>query len=338
MFDAQGLGSRYATKRFLRKVDEIRPDLVHIHAIHGCFMNYPLLFNYLYRRDIPVIWTLHDCWAITGHCVHFERTGCDQWKTQCAKCLQKHDFPVSFFLDRCKRNYSLKRDLLVKMRKMHITTVSQWMMGVVEQSFLKEFPIRVVPNGINTDDFKYSESTIKTQYNIGDKKLILAVASGFGKRKGIIDFAALSQVLSEEYQLLLVGVNDNDIKVLPKNIIPVKRANGVKELTAFYSAADVLLSLSYEETFGLTIIEAMACGTPAIVYANTAQPELITESTGMVVPNGDLDGIKRAIESICARGKTYYSSACREHAKEYDERKTYRNYLDLYSRVSNQQV
>ena len=331
--DAQGRGSRCSTKKFLKFIDEIKPDVVHIHNIHGCFLNYPLLFQYLREKNIPVVWTLHDCWAMTGHCVHFMRTNCNQWKTQCVKCPQKHDFPSSYLLDRCKNNYTLKKQLFTALEKMRITTVSTWLKGIVEQSYLRKFPVGVVPNGVDTSKFVYTEGDFRKRYKVGEKKLVLAVASGFEERKGIYDFVKLCNMLPKDYQLLLVGTNDNDKKVLPDNVIAVTRANGTADLAAFYSEADVLLSLSYEETFGLTIIEAMSCGTPAIVYDNTAQPELITPETGLVVANGDVEGVKKAIEEVCANGKAYYSKACREHALEYDERKIYQKYLDLYVQI-----
>ena len=330
LFDAQGLGSRCATRRFLRKIDEIKPDVVHIHNIHGCFLNYPLLFNYLRDKQIPVVWTLHDCWAMTGHCVHFERTHCEKWKTMCEKCPQKMDFPTSYLLDRSKRNYALKKQLLTSMDRMRITTVSAWLKGVAEQSYLNKFPIDVVPNGIDTSRFVHTDTDIKKRFQIESKILLLAVASGFEERKGIFDYVALSKILTDKYQLMLVGVNAQDRKVLPDNVIAVSRANGPEELASFYSAADVLLSLSYEETFGLTVVEAMACGTPAIVYDNTAQPELITPETGIVVKSGDVEGVKEAVEEVCSKGKSNYSLACRSRAvNNYDMKKNYNAYAKL---------
>lgn len=333
LFDAQGRGSGYETKGLLKKMDEIKPDVVHIHNIHGSFLNYPILFRFLREKNIPVVWTLHDCWAMTGHCVHFMRTGCEQWKTQCKKCPQKHDFPPSYLLDRSKSNYTLKKQIFTAMEKMRITTVSSWLKGVAEQSYLKKFPIDVVPNGVDTASFVYTESDVRERYGIVDKKLILAVASGFEERKGIYDYVTLSRMLPAGYQLMLIGTNERDRNVLPDNVIAITRANGAAELAAFYSAADVLLSLSYEETFGLTIIEAMACGTPAVVYDNTAQPELITPETGQVVANSDVEGVAKAIEKICSIGKACYSKACRARALEYDETESYQKYLDLYVQV-----
>ena len=335
LFDAQGLGSRCATKRFLKRLDTIEPDLVHIHNIHGCFLNYPILFKYLREHHIPVIWTLHDCWAMTGHCVHFMRTHCDKWKTGCCRCPQLRDFPSSYLLDRSRRNYALKKSLFTSMEDMQITTVSSWLKGVAEQSYLGKFPITVVPNGLNSGVFKPTEGNIRERYGLQGKKILLGVASGFGERKGLFDYINLAKRLPSQYVIVLVGVMESDKKELPDSIIAVDRANGAEELAAFYTSADVLLSLSYEETFGLTIVEAMACGTPAIVYDNTAQPELITHETGRVVPTGDLDALEKAISDICGKDKASFPEACRNRAVQYDEALSYQKYLDIYQTVIN---
>lgn len=333
LFDAQGLGSRCATKRFLKKLDDIKPDIVHIHNIHGCFINYPLVFTYLKEHNIPVVWTLHDCWAMTGHCTHFMRTNCMKWQTCCSHCPQKWTFPATYLLDRSERNYSLKKGLFTSMPAIHITTVSNWLKGIAEKSYFKSCPVTVVPNGIKTDVFVPEFSNIKEQYGLKGKKLLLAVAIGLDERKGLYDYIKLAEKLSADYQLMLVGLTEKEQKALPKCIIGVKRTNGAKELASYYSAADALLSLSYEETFGLTIVEAMACGTPAIVYDNTAQPELITEGTGKVVPTGDIDSVLKAIEEVCSKPKKTYSEACRKHSLEYDEKVNYQRYLDIYSEI-----
>ncbi len=337
LFDAQGQGSRCETKRFLKELDDIKPDLVHIHNIHGCFINYPLLFNYLKEHNIPVVWTLHDCWAMTGHCTHFMLTNCVKWQTGCSHCPQKRTFPKTYMLDRSEQNYSLKKSLFTSMPVMHITTVSNWLKGIAEASYLKKYPVTVVPNGIKTDVFVPELSTIKEQYGLQGKKLLLAVAIGLDERKGLYDYIKLAEKLPEQYQLMLVGLTEEEQKALPKRIIGVKRTNGAKELAAYYSAADALLSLSYEETFGLTIAEAMACGTPAIVYDNTAQPELISPETGKVVPTGDVDAVLSAIEELCSKPKESYSTACRKHSLEYDEKVSYQKYLDIYSAILNKQ-
>ena len=335
LFDAQGLGSRCATKLFLKKLDDIRPDLVHIHNIHGCFINYPLLFTYLKEHNIPVVWTLHDCWAMTGHCTHYMRTNCRKWQNECHDCPQKKTFPATYLLDCSRRNYLLKKNLFTSMPLMHITTVSNWLKGIAGASYLNKYHVTVVPNGIKTDVFTPIPSQVKEQYGLQGKKLLLAVAIGLDERKGLYDYIKLAENLPEQYQLMLVGLTEEEQKALPKSIIGVKRTNGAKELAAYYSAADVLLSLSYEETFGLTIVEAMACGTPAVVYDYSAQPELITPESGKVVPTGDVDAVLSAIEEVCSKPKESYSVACRKHSLEYDERVSYQKYLDIYSAILN---
>lgn len=333
LFDAQGLGSCCETKWFLKKMDKIKPDLVHIHNIHGCFINYPLLFKYLKEHNIPVVWTLHDCWSMTGHCTHFMRTDCQKWKTRCHHCPQKKTFPATYLLDRSRRNYILKKGLFTSMPVMHITTVSNWLKGIAEASYLNKYPVAVVPNGIKTEVFTPEASNIKEQYGLQGKKLLLAVAIGLDERKGLYDYINLAEKLSADYQLMLVGLTEEEQKALPKSIIGVKRTNGAKELAAYYSAADTLLSLSYEETFGLTIAEAMACGTPAIVYDNTAQPELITDETGRVVSTGDVDAVLAAIKEVCSKPKETYTNKCRSFALQYDEALSYQKYLDIYKSI-----
>lgn len=336
LFDAQGLGSRCETKRFLKQLDLIKPDLIHIHNIHGCFLNYPLLFKYIQSHKIPTIWTFHDCWPMTGHCVHFDKSKCTQWQSACLRCPQLRDFPSSFLLDRSHRNFVLKKTLFTSLEKFQITTVSSWLKNVATLSYLSKYTISIVPNGVNTEMFRPTESKIRQRYGLENKKVLLAVASGFGERKGLNEYVALASKLSPEYQLLLVGVSKSDKKVLPNSIITINKANGAEELAAYYTTADVLLSLSYEETFGMTIVEAMACGTPAIVYDNTAQPELITAETGKVVPTGDLDSLIEAIEDICSKPKDEYSNACRSHSLEYDEKVSYQKYMNIYDSVINQ--
>ena len=335
--DRQGLGSRKDTKRLLKVIDSIEPDIVHIHNIHGCFINYPILFTYLKEKKIPIVWTLHDCWAFTGHCVYFERVSCNKWKTECFDCPQLKEFPSSYLLDGSRRNYLLKKKLFASIEELQITTVSLWLMGIVKESFLSKVPVTVVPNGIKTDVFK-PVSRFKNGIRgllFENKKILLGVATGFGERKGIKDYVHLAERLPSIYQIVLVGVMESDKKVLSNKIISLDKTEGVDQLIAFYSNADVLLSLSYEETFGMTIIEAMACGTPAIVYDNTAQPELITEETGKVVPTGDIESLVKAIEEVCSKPKESYVDACRKHALQYDESLTYQKYLDIYEAVIN---
>lgn len=329
--DGQGRGSWLATRRFLKKIESFKPDVVHMHVIHGYYMNYGLLMNYFKEKNIPVVWTLHDCWAFTGHCAYFTAANCEKWKTQCEQCPIPHDFPNTY-LDKSKANYNRKKKVYGDMQNLVLAPVSQWLGDLVKESFLGKHDIQVVYNGIDVDVFKPSVSNFKEKLGIEGKYLLLGVAQGFDERKGLKDFFKLSEMLPDDYQVVLLGAMEDEIAIAPKSVIALPKTESLQELVEAYSAADVLLSLSYEETFGLTPVEAMACGTPAIVYNNTAQPEHITPETGFVVENGDLDTLVARIKILCETGKATYSSACRERAVNvYDKDKCYRKYIDLFT-------
>lgn len=331
LWDGQGRGSWCATRRFLKRIDSFKPNVVHMHVIHGYYMNYGLLMDYFKEKNIPVVWTLHDCWAFTGHCAYFTSANCEKWKTQCCKCPIPHDFPNTY-LDKSKANYNRKKKVYGDMQNLVLAPVSQWLGDLVKESFLGKHDIQVVYNGIDVDVFKPSVSNFKEKLGIEGKYLLLGVAQGFDERKGLKDFFKLSEMLPDDYQVVLLGAMEDEIAIAPKSVIALPKTESLQELVEAYSAADVLLSLSYEETFGLTPVEAMACGTPAIVYNNTAQPEHITPETGFVVENGDLDTLVARIKILCETGKATYSSACRERAVNvYDKDKCYRKYIDLFT-------
>lgn len=332
-WDGQGRGSWFATKLFLKQIESFKPNVVHMHVIHGYYINYRLLMNYFKVKNIPVVWTLHDCWAFTGHCAYFTTAQCEKWKTLCQKCPIKHDFPNTY-IDRSESNYLRKKAIYGDMDNLVLAPVSQWLGDLVKESFLKEHEIEVVYNGIDVNVFKPSKSDFKKIHNIEGKYLLLGVAQGFDERKGLKDFFLLSEMLPDDYLIVLLGAMEQEIAVAPKKVIALPKTESLQELVRAYSAADVLLSLSYEETFGLTPVEAMACGTPAIVYNNTAQPEHITPDTGFVVENGDLNTLVEKIIMICENGKEKYANACRRRAVEvYDKDMCYQKYIDLFKRL-----
>lgn len=331
--DGQGRGSWLATRRFLKKIESFKPDVVHMHVIHGYYMNYGLLMNYFKEKNIPVVWTLHDCWAFTGHCAYFTAANCEKWKTQCEQCPIPHDFPTTY-IDRSKENFDRKKGVYGDMQNLVLAPVSQWLGDLVKESFLGKHEINVVYNGIDVDVFRPSETDFKKKLGIDGKHLLLGVAQGFDERKGLRDFFKLSEMLSEDYQVVMLGAMEEEIAIAPPSVIALPKTESLQDLVEAYSAADILLSLSYEETFGLTPVEAMACGTPAIVYNNTAQPEHITPEIGFVVENGDLDTLVARIKTICENGKINYSTECRKRAvKVYDKNKCYRRYIDLFTRL-----
>ena len=335
-WDGQGRGSWFATKRLLKEIDAFQPDVVHMHVIHGYYINYGLIMNYFKEKNIPVVWTLHDCWAFTGHCAYFTAANCEKWKTQCGQCPIPHDFPNTY-LDRSKANYNRKKQVYGDMKNLVLAPVSQWLGDLVKESFLGKHEIQVVYNGIDVDVFKPSVSNFKKKLGVEGKYLLLGVAQGFDERKGLKDFFKLSEMLPDDYQVVLLGAMEDEIAIAPTSVIALPKTESLQELVEAYSAADVLLSLSYEETFGLTPVEAMSCGTPAIVYNNTAQPEHITPETGFVVENGDLDTLVTRIKTLCENGKANYSEACRERAVNvYNKDNCYNMYITIFDKLFNE--
>ncbi len=333
LFDSHGLGSRKATKKFVEKIKEIKPDIIHLHNIHGYYLNYKILFEYLSTIDTPIVWTLHDCWTMTGHCAHFDAAGCDKWKRSCNNCPLKGEYPKSILLDRSTRNYNLKKRLFTSLKNATIVPVSQWLSGIVKESYLGKYNIKVINNGVDINIFKPTDSKeLRDRLNIGDKKVLLGVATAWSEKKGLNDYIKLSKQLSSEYQIILVGVSKNIKNILPETIIAIDKTNSQKELAIYYSMAEIVLNISYEETFGLSTVEGFACGTPSIVYNRTASPELITPQTGIVVEKGNITELSKAIEEICSKGKAHYSAACRERAvKLYNKNDRFNEYIELYN-------
>lgn len=328
VFDNEGLASCIATRRFLRNIEEIKPDIIHLHNIHDHWLNYEILFKYLNTTDIPVVWTFHDFWAITGHCAHFISVNCEKWQHECGSCpLNKS------LIDRSRRNFMLKKKLFLANNNLHVVAVSKWVGGLLKKSFLSDKDIRVIPNGINLNVFRpQPKSEIDNMYD--GKFVIMTAASQWKSGKGLNDYIAMSSLLREDELIVMVGVDESLKKFLPDNIIGLPRTNSQKELAALYSRADVVTSFSSAETFGLTLVEAFACGTPVVAYNNTAQATLVTEGTGNLVPTGDYTAAYHAIQSIRQKGKGKYSDAClRLVTESYDEKLCTERYINLYNEI-----
>lgn len=340
LLDRHGLSSRFSTKALIRKIKEISPDIIHLHNIHGYYINYQLLFEYLSEANIPVIWTLHDCWPMTGHCSHFYMLGCEKWKVGCERCLQRNTYPKSWFRDRSSKNYLQKKKSFSSVKNMHIVPVSYWLGEVVRDSFLKDIPVHVIHNGIDLSLFKPVMGNFKQKYGIYGKKMILGVAYGWGTRKGLDAFVELSKRLStDEYQIVLVGTNADIDKKLPKQIVSIHRTFNQKELVEIYTAADVFVNLTREEAFGLVNVEALACGTPVITFKTGGSPETISPDTGIVVEKDNMSSLIDAIEKLTHESKKKYEILCRERAIEcFDKNKQYEKYIQLYESVLNKDV
>lgn len=334
--DRHGYGSRKATSQLLDKIKEIDPDIIHLQHLHGYYINIELLFSFLAQSRAKVIWTFHDCWSFTGHCAYYDLVGCNKWQTQCFECPQLAEYPQSLYIDSSKKNYIDKKKLFTSLRQITIVPVSNWLQGEVKKSFLKDYDVRTIHNGVDIYQFNYRDNTIKNDYSIEDKFLILGVANPWDKRKGLKYFLELSKRLSDDYKILLVGLTKKQIDNLPENIIGLERTKNVNELAAFYSAADVFVNPTLEDTFPTTNLEAQSCGTPVITFETGGSPEALDKSTGIVVEKGNTEKLIEAIEEIRKNSKSFYSENCRARVLNYfDKKNAFKNYIDLYKELLN---
>lgn len=342
-FDRHGLGSRLATKKLVEQIIEIRPDVIHLHNIHGYYINYPILFNFLAKAKIPVVWTFHDCWPFTGHCVHFTDVHCFKWEDgTCDKCPKQKGYPASILCDRSKHNYRDKKKAFTSLHNLTIVPVSYWLGDMVKRSFMKDYPIDVIQNGIDTDTFYPRvdvRERVRNRYGWNSKFVILGVATGWSEDVGFSTFIRLRESLDNNYAIVMVGVTEEQKRVLPKGIIGINRTNNQEQLAEIYSSSDVLFNGSYQETFGLVTAEAMACGTPAIVYNSTACPEIVDNDKGRIIPVGDFDKLLDAIyflKDMLPIDKEKMSVACVEYVKSnLDKNYKYQEYIDLYNGLQN---
>jgi len=295
----EGYSSKKQTQKAINFIERIDPEIVHLHNLHGYYLNLEELFEYLQKTNKKVVWTFHDCWPFTGHCAYFHQIGCERWKNGCGNCPQKISYPRSMIFDRSERQWQDKRKWFTSLPNLHIVTVSNWLKSLVEESFLGDCDIRTIYNGVNTSVFLPQESGKLIKNKLGldtTKKLVLGVASGWTERKGLADFMYFAEKAPADVVFLLVGQIPSGVKI-PDNIIHYGRTNNLAQLAELYSAADIFVNPSKQETFGLTTAEAMACGTPAIVYDTTACPEVVGSDTrcGDIVPAMDKQAMLECI-------------------------------------------
>lgn len=295
VFDNAGCNSKYATKKFIKVIREFNPDVIHLHNIHGYFINIKILFQYLKNEfKGKIIWTLHDCWSFTGHCSHFMEAKCEKWQTQCCKCPCKKEYPKASIFSRSSKNYKIKKEYFTGLRDLVVITPSIWLKEEVEKSFLKEYPVIVKHNQIDLMSFKYIDSTFRAEYHLENKKIILGVASVWSKKKGLNDFIMLSKLLPNDYQIVLVGITPKQKKSLPKTILAIEKTNSKEELAKLYSCADIFLNLSYEENYPTVNLEARACKTKVIAYNVGGTKETIDDEQNLIHV-GDLIKVKERI-------------------------------------------
>ena len=297
LLDDQGFGSKAATRRFLEQVKEYDPDVIWLHNIHGYYIHIGLLFDYLRTCGKQIFWTLHDCWSFTGHCAYFDFVGCEKWKTGCFACPQKGTYPASILLDNSKGNFAKKRSLFTGIPNLTLITPSQWLADLVKLSFLKEYPVEVVYNTINTDIFKPTPGDFRKKHGLENKKIVLGVASIWEERKGLRDFVKLAAKLDGSFQIVLVGLTPELRQELPDNILALPRTNSAKELAEIYTAADVFVNPTYEDNYPTVNLEARACGTLVVSYDTGGCAETLGEGD-ILIPKGDVPALYKTISDL----------------------------------------
>ena len=349
LFDHHGFYNENETKRLIKWLDEIRPDIIHLHNLHNHYIHVGKLFDYIKASTIPVVWTLHDCWSFTGHCSYFDFAGCNRWKIGCGGCPCIHDYPPTWFFDRTSRNYENKKETFCGVENLTLVSPSHWLAALTRESFLNDYPIAVINNGVDTDVFKPQDiEKLKTSLNINGRKVLLAMAGGFGVRKGGAYLKTIPELLNEDELLLLVGRGASTFsKVFPKKCIGIEYTNDIHELAGYYSLADVFINPTLEDNFPTTNIEAMSCGTPVITFNTGGSIESVLDgekisnigevkitSVGAVVPKGDMQSMLDVARTIMASDNDEYKTHCRAKAFErYNKDKQFMKYIDLYKKI-----
>lgn len=327
-----GCFSFFSTLRFLKKIKKFSPDIIHMHNLHGWYINFPLFFRYIKKYNIPIVWTLHDCWAVTGHCPHFSMINCDKWKNECSSCQLYKEYPKSIF-DTSKIMYRLKSSWFTGIKNMTIVTPSEWLSGIIKQSFLNEYPVEVINNGIDLEIFKPTKSDVRKRLGLNDAdKIILGVSLGWDNKKGLDVFIELANRLDSSYRIILVGTDDLTDTLLPESVISIHRTSNQKELAEIYSEADVFVNPTREDTFPTVNIESIACGTPVITFNSGGSPEILDEVSGFVVETDDIDDMVKKIICVCEKS-LLFSDPCLDRAKLYNKDDRFMEYYELFRRI-----
>ncbi len=342
-----GFASAGQTRRLIKKIRELRPDVIHLHNIHGFVLQVELLFAYLKEAKVPVVWTLHDCWPYTGHCAFYDYHGCEKWKTACESCPEhKRTYPYALFRDNTANNYRRKKAAFTGVEKLTIVTPSKWLAEEVGHSFLREYPVRVIPNGIDLGVFCPEESGLRKDLGLEGKCVVLGVANVWERRKGLDYFLWLAEKLPDEYRIVLIGLSDKQKKTLPAKAIGMGRTSSARELAEYYSMADMFVNATLEDNFPTTNLEALACGTPVITFETGGSPESLGEPTGAadkeirttlcgrIVPKGDKSALLHAI--LEERKHPRDGKDCVMRAQSYEKYAQFRKYVELYHELGTE--
>lgn len=326
-----GIFHKRETQKLIQWIDTIKPDVIHLHNIHGNFVNIEILFNYLKERNYPIIWTLHDCWSFTGHCAYFEQIHCSKWKKGCNHCKNISTYPKSMIFDHSESQWKVKKDLFSGIENMFIITPSKWLANYVKESFLNTYSIKTIHNGIDLEKFKPVYSDFKKNRSIENKIMILGIANSWDTRKGLDTFINLARLLPSKFIIVLVGLNSRQLKEVPNNIIKIGRTNNIQELVEIYTAADVFINPTLEDNYPTVNLEAQACGTPVITYDTGGCKEtLIQNKNNNLIEKGNE---KQLFENIIKR-KDFPKLELKNQDLYHLDKKTFVNaYIDIYQKI-----
>ena len=331
IFDRHGFGSFHSTGSFIRKIEKIDPDIIHLHNLHGYYLNIKVLFKYLKDCNKPVIWTFHDAWPITGHCSFFEHMNCYKWKTVCYDCPNIHGYTKSWFIDNSRRNFNEKKELFTGVKNLVLISPSDWLANHLRHSFLSDYEIRVINNGVDINKYNpVNAEAIRRKYCIKNK-YILGVANIWDARKGLEDFIKLRKILDREIEIVLVGLSRSQIKSLDVDMKGISRTESIEELASLYSGAAIFVNPTYLDNFPLVNIEALACGTPVITYKTGGSIEAIDLDTGKVVEKGNIRALYNSIIEIISKEDLYNTAqCCRRAIQKFSAEKRFGDYISLY--------
>lgn len=328
LLDTEGFNAKNETYKFIDKIKKIEPDVIHLHNLHGYYLNIEILFKYLSKLDIPIFWTLHDCWAFSPHSAYIDYDSNGNLPSVATRD-DLAEYPKSIMKNNSYQNYQKKKKLFTSVKNMTIICPSNWLATMVKQSFLSIFPVKVINNGIDLNEFKPRISEFRNKYCLEEKKILLGIASVWEERKGLKFFNKLAEELDNNYQIILVGIDKKNEKNVNNNIITIDKTNNVKELAEIYTNSDVFLNPTLEDNFPTTNIESLACGTPVITFNTGGSPESIDYNTGKVVEKGNYKELFNAV--ITFDYQKNYSNSCVEKSKEFNKNIIYENYIKMYN-------